>query len=149
MIVLSVLVPYINTSDTSLDGPTRQNHGLTALLPPCQESYALQLERYQQQLLGKTSDLEKYCYLSTLRQRQPDSFYRLLLSDIGTYTKLIYTPVVGLACQNWSKIYMHPEGLYVPITAKGHLHELISQWPNDVSPCPLNLGIHRCCEGWK
>ena len=44
-------------------------------------------------------------------------------------TPLIYTPVVGEACQRWSEIYLQPEGLYLSYSDKGHIATVLQNWP--------------------
>ena len=44
-------------------------------------------------------------------------------------TPLIYTPVVGEACQRWSEVYQTPEGMYLSFEDRGHLASVISNWP--------------------
>lgn len=63
------------------------------------------------QLRSKTSDLEKYIYLSHLRTEDPHMFYKLCLNHMSEITPLIYTPTVGDACVNFSQIYRRPEGM--------------------------------------
>ncbi|KAJ2988633.1 hypothetical protein HDV02_005481, partial [Globomyces sp. JEL0801] len=75
------------------------NQGPASVLPPKIEPYDLEMSRCNQQLASKSSDLEKYIYLSQLRNHRTDLFYRLLVNDMDTFAPLVYTPTVGLACQ--------------------------------------------------
>ncbi|KAI8911756.1 hypothetical protein EDD86DRAFT_217691 [Gorgonomyces haynaldii] len=139
--MLSRLSRSFSRMDTSLSSFERSKQHVSALLPPIQESFETQLLRINEQLKQKPSDLERYMALSQLRVTQPDVFYRLILSDCLGFTPLIYTPTVGLACQKWSHIYTHPEGLYLPITAKGNLYEFLGQWPEQkVDICVVTDG---------
>jgi malate dehydrogenase (oxaloacetate-decarboxylating)(NADP+) len=63
------------------------------------------------QLRSKTSDLEKYIYLSYLKSEDPRMFYKLCLEHMPEITPIIYTPTVGEACVKFSHIYRRPEGL--------------------------------------
>ena len=45
---------------------------------------------------------------------------------------MIYTPTVGEACQRWSELYTHPEGMYLSFSDKGHLHSILQSWPHNV-----------------
>ena len=58
-------------------------------------------------------------------------FYRLATDYMPAITPLIYTPVVGEACQRWSEIYMQPEGLYVSYSDKGNVKSVIQNWPQE------------------
>ena len=42
---------------------------------------------------------------------------------------LIYTPTVGEACLQWSHNYVQPEGLYISYSDRGHIAQILHNWP--------------------
>ncbi|KAH6684116.1 hypothetical protein B0J14DRAFT_646031 [Halenospora varia] len=115
--------------DTSHNLETRKSLRTYGLTPPNVESHALQAQRCMKQLESKTSPIEKYIYLSNLRNSNVHLFYRLVLDHFQTLSPLIYTPVVGEACLKWSEIYQQPEGLYLSYKDRGSLKEIVRNWP--------------------
>ncbi|GAA5945963.1 hypothetical protein JCM10213_006206 [Rhodosporidiobolus nylandii] len=71
-------------------------------------SLELQAERALSRLRSIPSDLEKHTFLASLRSRQDAVFYALVGSNLKECTPIIYTPVIGLACQKWSLIHPPP-----------------------------------------
>lgn len=126
----------LNDSDKSLVHPDTsypievrrqlRTHGLT---PPNVETHQLQAQRCLKQLASKTTPIEKYIYLSNLRNTNTHLFYRLVLENFTTLAPLIYTPVVGEACLKWSEIYQHPEGLYISYRDRGSIIDVLRNWP--------------------
>jgi malate dehydrogenase (oxaloacetate-decarboxylating)(NADP+) len=105
---------------------------LSATIPPQVESFAVQEERCLKQLASKETDLEKFTYLSMLRVNQVHLFYRLVLKHFTKLTPLIYTPVVGEACLQWSEIYQQPEGMYLSYDHhKGQLSKVLNNWQQE------------------
>ncbi|TVY64268.1 NADP-dependent malic enzyme, partial [Lachnellula suecica] len=115
--------------DTSHSIEARKALRTLGLAPPNVESHALQAQRCMKQLASKTTPIEKYIYLSNLRNSNVNLFYRLVLDNFTTFAPLIYTPVVGEACQKWSEIYRQPEGLYLSYKDKGSLIDIVRNWP--------------------
>ncbi|KAK5169174.1 uncharacterized protein LTR77_006483 [Saxophila tyrrhenica] len=145
--------------DTSNSTEVRKYTKTYGLTPPAVETFEKQLQRCLAQLAARKTPIEKYQYLSVLRNTNVHLFYRLLAGNVKDICPLIYTPTVGEACQRWSEIYTQPEevkepalqrawwpfgcgevvekrltfsGLYLSFEDRGHLHQVIQNWPHDV-----------------
>lgn len=114
---------------TAFSESERRTLGLEGLLPAGVDSLELQMARVHEQLSRLPDDLEKYVFLSDLQTRNLTLFYAVLMSDPAHFMPLVYTPTVGEACQKFDHILRKPRGLYLPITAKGRLRELLGNWP--------------------
>ena len=117
--------------DTTHSLPVRKYLRTYGLVPPAIQSYKTQAQRCLKQLESKTTPIEKYLYLSQLRNTNVHLFYRLAIDHMKTMTPLIYTPVVGEACLKWSEIYTQPEGLYISYADRGHISSVLQNWPQN------------------
>lgn len=95
---------YSSLSSVAAQKP---KHGLT---PPALDE-SIHTRRCLAQLRSKDKSIEKYIYLSALKEQDPEMFYRLCLEHMSEFTPIIYTPTVGDACLQYSHIYRRPEGL--------------------------------------
>jgi malate dehydrogenase (oxaloacetate-decarboxylating)(NADP+) len=43
---------------------------------------------------------------------------------------LVYTPTVGEACQKFAHIFREARGIYLPITARGRVGDILQHWPD-------------------
>src|SRR2546427_8800029 len=66
---------------TAFSEQEREALGLVGLLPEGIDDLDTQLRRALAQLDGKTTDLERYIYLSQLQDTDETLFYRVLMSD--------------------------------------------------------------------
>lgn len=127
--------------------------GIHGLLPPCFISQDVQVQRVLKNYDMKRDDLDRYVFLMGLQDRNEKLFYRLLLSDIERFMPIIYTPTVGLACQQYGLIFRSPRGLFITIHDRGHISTVLQNWPEkDVrAVCVtdgeriLGLGDLGCC----
>src|SRR5882672_3639133 len=90
---------------TAFTDAERAALGLQGLLPPHVETLDEQSVRAYEAYQRKGDDLERHVYLRALQDTNEVLFYRLLLDHIEEITPMVYTPVVGLACQQFSHIY--------------------------------------------
>ncbi|KZT70047.1 malic enzyme [Daedalea quercina L-15889] len=98
------------------------------LIPPALDD-SLHTVRCMNQLRSKDKAIEKYIYLTQLKDADPHMFYRLCLDNMPEITPLIYTPTVGDACLQFSHIYRRPDGLYVSYKDKGSILKVLRNWP--------------------
>ena len=109
----------------------RREFGLMGLLPPHVSTVEEQLTRTYESYKNKTADLERYIYLVSLQDRNETLFYRLLQEHITEMMPIIYTPVVGEGCKQYSHIYRRPRGLYVDYTHRNEIPSVLSGAPNE------------------
>ena len=131
MSTASVHVPRVDDYDTSHATAVRVHNRTYGLVPPNVESFDTQIKRCLAQLARKDSNIERYLYLSGLRNTNVHLFYRLLLQHIKDIAPLIYTPTVGQACQEWHTNYVQPEGLYISYSDRGNIANILDNWPQE------------------
>lgn len=120
--------PRFNKS-TAFSAAERDALGLVGLVPEGIDSEELQIQRIHQQLAQKTTDLDRYIYLSSLQDNDETLYYMALMSDPAKFMPLVYTPTVGEACQKFGHILRRPKGLYLSVRRRGRLREVLRNWP--------------------
>jgi malate dehydrogenase (oxaloacetate-decarboxylating)(NADP+) len=120
--------PRLNKGSAFSDAE-RQAHGIEGLLPPGVSTITLQVARVHTELANLDKDLQKYLLLSDLQARNETLFYAVLMSDPAAFMPLVYTPTGGEACQKFNRIFHAARGMYLPITARDRLAEILSNWP--------------------
>ena len=123
--------PLVNKG-TAFSRDDRRHHHLEGLLPPRVECLEEQTARVIQNVRLKTDALERYRYLSTIQSENDTLFYRVVLDHLEELLPIIYTPTVGQACVEWSRIYERPRGLYISAAQdRGHIIEVLRHWPRE------------------
>ncbi|XP_039385819.1 NADP-dependent malic enzyme [Mauremys reevesii] len=109
----------------------RQQLNIHGLLPPCFLSQDVQVLRILLNFERQTSDLDRYILLMGLQDRNEKLFYKVLTSNIERFMPIVYTPTVGLACQQYGLAFRRPRGLFITIHDQGHIATMLKSWPED------------------
>ena len=120
--------PAFNKS-TAFTEAEKQALGILGLVPDVTETQDLQLQRVNLQLAQKTTDLERYIYLSNLLDHNEILFYRTVMSDPARFLPIVYDPTIGEACLKFGHIYRQPRGMYLSMTRRGKVKDILRNWP--------------------
>src|SRR5476651_1334090 len=120
--------PLLNKG-TAFTEQERNTLGLRGLLPAHVLSMKAQAERVLTNLRALHNDLEKYVALNALHDRNEALFFRVVCDNIDEIQPLIYTPTVGLACQEFGHIFQRPRGLFISANDRGRIAEILGNWP--------------------
>jgi malate dehydrogenase (oxaloacetate-decarboxylating)(NADP+) len=120
--------PRLNKG-TAFTEEERRQYRLEGLLPPTVTNIELQAARRHTEIASLDDDLQKYLVLSDLQTRNETLFYAVLMADPSTYMPLVYTPTVGEACQKFGHIFREARGMFLPISARGRIREILGNWP--------------------
>ena len=121
--------PLLNKG-TAFNAAERDAFGLRGLLPPRINSQADQVRRVLENFRRKPTDLDKYINLAALHDRNETLFYRVVVDNPDEMMPIIYTPTVGLACQQFGHIFQRPRGLFVSIEDLGRVESVLRNWPH-------------------
>jgi hypothetical protein len=120
--------PSLNKS-TAFTEAEKQTLGLVGLVPDVTETEDLQLSRVMMQLGHKATDLDRYIYLVNLLDHNEVLFYRTVMSDPARFLPIVYDPTIGEACLKFGHIYRQTRGMYLSITRRGKVKEILRNWP--------------------
>ena len=120
--------PEINKS-TAFTEAEKQALGIVGLVPDVTETEDLQLSRVMMQLGHKSTDLDRYIYLTNLLDHDETLFYRAVMSDPVRFLPIVYDPTIGEACLKFGHIYRQPRGMYLSMTRRGKVKEILKNWP--------------------
>ena len=120
--------PALNKS-TGFTEAEQQALGIVGLVPDVTETEELQLSRVLMQLGNKSTDLDRYIYLVNLLDHNEVLFYRTVMSDPARFLPIVYDPTIGEACLKFGHIYRQARGMYLSMTRRGKVKEVLSNWP--------------------
>jgi malate dehydrogenase (oxaloacetate-decarboxylating) len=109
----------------------RERFGLDGLLPPRMSSPEVQLDRAYANIVRSDEPLQQYIALAALQDRNETLFYKIILRHLEKFAPVVYTPTVGLACQEYSHIFRRGRGLWITPLHKGKIANLLDNAPYD------------------
>ena len=120
--------PALNKG-TAFTEKERDALDLRGLLPPHVHTQEEQVTRVLNNLRRLSDPLDKFVALNALHDRNEALFFRVLCDNIDEMQPLVYTPTVGLACQKFGLIFQSPRGIFIGSNDKGHIAEVLCNWP--------------------
>ena len=125
--------PTLNKG-TAFSEAERDALGIRGLLPPHVCTQQEQMNRVIENYRRLPSNLEKYIFLTALHDRNEALFFRLVTANPDEMMPIIYTPTVGLACQQFGHIFQRPRGVFITARDRGRIEQILRNWPyQDVS----------------
>jgi malate dehydrogenase (oxaloacetate-decarboxylating) len=104
--------PLLNKG-TAFTEAERDAFELHGLLPPHVATLDYQVQRRLDAFRKLGGDIQKYVFLRGLQDTNETLFYALLTRNIEEMMPIVYTPTVGLGCQQFSSIFRKPRGLFL------------------------------------
>nr|AIT70139.1 malic enzyme [Scytosiphon dotyi] len=80
---------------------------------------------------GLTPDnIRKWEYLKGIQGQNETLFYRVLMDNFAEMASVVYTPTVGWACLNFSRMFRIARGMYFSAKDRGHMVSIAYNWPS-------------------
>src|SRR5690606_24246208 len=98
---------------------------LEGLLPYAIETIEEQKARAYEQMCAFTDPMDKHIYLRNIQDTNETLYFRLVSEHLTEIMSLIYTPTVGLACQQFSKIYRRKRGLFINYPDRDRIDDML------------------------
>ena len=113
---IEVLLNPIYNKGTGFSLAEKERLGIRGLTPPRYFTIEQQCEKIWANLTekGKTG-MFRWRSMQALQDRNETLFYRLLVDHIEELAPVIYTPTVGEACLQYSRLFRRPRGMYLSL----------------------------------
>ena len=126
---LDVLRDPLLNRGTAFTEEERDAYGLRGLLPANVHTQKQQAERFLSTFRKLTDPLDKFVALNALHDRNEDLFFSILVDHIDEMQPIVYTPIVGLACQKFGQVFQRPRGMFISIKDRGNIAKVLRNWP--------------------
>ena len=122
--------PLLNKG-SAFSGVERLNFNLIGLLPPRYENIEEQVKRAYMQYKSFDEPINKHIYLRAVQDNNETLFYRLLNEHLVEMLPIIYTPIVGEACEHFSDIYRSARGIIASYEERRFMDEMLRSVTKD------------------
>ncbi|MEA9356981.1 NAD-dependent malic enzyme [Bacteriovorax sp. PP10] len=122
----SLLAMSLLNKGNAFSEEERHDLKLYGLLSHTVETIEEQAKRTYAQYAQHSSDIDKHIFLRDLQDTNETLFYYLLRSHLTEMLPIIYTPVVGEACERFSEIYRAARGLFISYPDRGRIDEMLA-----------------------
>ena len=116
--------PLLNKGTAFIEAE-RDAFELHGLLPPHVATLDYQVKRRLDAFRKLGSEIQKYVFLRGLQDTNETLFYALLTQNIEEMMPIVYTPTVGLGCQQFSSIFRKPRGLFLSYPHQGDIRRIL------------------------
>lgn len=120
--------PLLNKG-SSFTQQERHDFNLSGLLPCAIENIDEQAERAYQQYLEAESHNARHIYLRNIQDTNETLFYYLLKKHLPEMLPIVYTPVVGAACEKFSWIYRRARGVFISWPDRDRIDDILHDIP--------------------
>jgi len=110
----------------------RRQLGIDGLLPSRVETIVEQSMRDRDKYDRLHDDMERHIFLRALHDANTVLFYALVEDYLAEMLPVLYTPTVGLACQEFSHIYRRPHGLFLSYPDRHRIAEQLDEVEGDI-----------------
>ena len=110
---------------TAFTAQERRDFRLEGLLPSKVTTIEEQCRRFYVSITRKTDPLEQYIGLTALQNRNQTLYYRILHEYVDDFLPIVYTPTVGQACQQYSRIIRKARGIWITPEHKGRIKSVL------------------------
>src|SRR4051795_6268578 len=117
--------PLLNKG-TAFSDEERDAFELHGLLPPNVATLDEQVGRRLQAYRKLPSELARYIFLRGLQDANEVLFYAVLAGDLAEMLPVVYTPVVGLGCQEFSQTFRKPRGLFLSVPHMARMQRILA-----------------------
>ena len=123
--------PLLNKG-TAFTLEERSELDLHGLLPPRVETLEEQCRRAYKSFSIKPTPILKHIYLRSLQDTNETLFFALVQRHLEEMLPIIYTPVVGQACQRFSDLYRRPRGLYISYPERARMDAMLANFKRNI-----------------
>jgi malate dehydrogenase (oxaloacetate-decarboxylating)(NADP+) len=107
----------------------RDRLGLAGRLPPRVETIGEQVARVLAGVRAQGTAMARFDHLAAVRDENETLFFRALIDNLEELVPVVYTPTIGQACLDWSRIHRRPRGLYLTPRERGRVAAVLRAWP--------------------
>ena len=117
---------------TAFTSAERQQFRIEGLMPPAVETIEEQLARTRVEFDRADTPLAKHIYLRALQDSNEVLFVRFVRENLTDALPIVYTPTVGLAAQEFSRIYRRPRGLFISYSSRSRMRDQLESIDRDI-----------------
>jgi len=129
---VDILNDPMRNKGTAFTQAERELLHIQGLIPPAVETIKEQLVRTAFEFERAEGPLAKHIYLRALQDNNEVLFLQFVKQNLEATLPIVYTPTVGLAAQEFSRIYRRPRGLFLSYATRDRLRRQLGSITREI-----------------